>query len=152
MANQEQLEILKSGVENWNKWREENPGVRFDFEGADLSGTDLSGADLEDAINLDKCKYFGNSYIDYHTLSRSKNLSLSFLRGCGLSDDYINAIPSLFEQPLRFYYCFISYSAKDQEFAERLFSDLQNRGIRAWYAPHELKAGKNGNCKGLYEK
>ncbi|OQX77447.1 MAG: hypothetical protein B6D64_08260 [Bacteroidetes bacterium 4484_276] len=28
------------------------------------------------------------------------------------------------------------------EFAESLFSDLQNKGIRAWYAPHDLQAGK----------
>jgi uncharacterized protein YjbI with pentapeptide repeats len=56
MANQEQLEILKQGVEVWNKWREENPDVEIDLTRADLTGTflmganfrraDLSGADL----------------------------------------------------------------------------------------------------------
>ncbi len=28
MANPEHLEILKRGVSEWNKWREENPNVR----------------------------------------------------------------------------------------------------------------------------
>ena len=28
MANPEHLEILKQGVEQWNKWREEHPEVR----------------------------------------------------------------------------------------------------------------------------
>jgi uncharacterized protein YjbI with pentapeptide repeats len=31
MANPEHLEILKQGVEAWNKWREENPGVEPDL-------------------------------------------------------------------------------------------------------------------------
>ena len=31
MANEEQLSILKQGVEVWNKWRKENPNVRIDL-------------------------------------------------------------------------------------------------------------------------
>jgi TIR domain/Pentapeptide repeats (8 copies) len=71
MANPEDLEVLKKGVEQWNKWRAENPELRpdlrkaslekaelckanlgradlggADLSGADLSHTDLSGADL----------------------------------------------------------------------------------------------------------
>ena len=30
MANQEQLSILKQGVDVWNKWREENPHTIID--------------------------------------------------------------------------------------------------------------------------
>jgi hypothetical protein len=41
MANQEQLAILKQGVEVWNKWREENPEVKIDLRGVNLSGADL---------------------------------------------------------------------------------------------------------------
>ena len=36
---------------------------------------------------------------------------------------------------------FISYSTKDQDFAERLHADLQNKGVRCWYAPDDLKIG-----------
>ena len=38
MANPEHLEILKQGVEQWNKWREEHPDVRPDLHDADLYG------------------------------------------------------------------------------------------------------------------
>ena len=45
-------------------------------------------------------------------------------------------------QPIQFYSCFISYSTKDQEFADRLHADLQNKGVRCWFAPHDLQGGK----------
>ena len=32
MANPEHLEILKQGVDVWNKWREENPECNPGFE------------------------------------------------------------------------------------------------------------------------
>jgi uncharacterized protein YjbI with pentapeptide repeats len=48
MANQEQLDILKQGVEIWNQWRKEHwkDNIRPDFSDADLSGANLSGQDL----------------------------------------------------------------------------------------------------------
>ena len=49
MANPEHLEILKQGVEVWNRWREENRKTPPDLSGADLSGADLKGADLSGA-------------------------------------------------------------------------------------------------------
>jgi uncharacterized protein YjbI with pentapeptide repeats len=70
MANEEHLAILRQGVEVWNRWREEHPGVAPDLSGAslrrlpfvgynlcgavlreaDLSRADLSQADLRDAL------------------------------------------------------------------------------------------------------
>ena len=49
------------------------------------------------------------------------------------------ASPSI--QPIQFYSCFISYSSRDQEFAERLHADLQAKGVRIWFAPHDLPIG-----------
>ncbi len=49
MANQEQVEILKQGVQVWNKWRAKNLGFQVDLFGADLSGVDLREADLSGA-------------------------------------------------------------------------------------------------------
>ena len=49
MANEEQLAILKQGVEVWNKWREENPHVEIDLGKAELGGADLRGANLREA-------------------------------------------------------------------------------------------------------
>ncbi len=45
-------------------------------------------------------------------------------------------------RPIEFYSCFISYSTKDQEFAERLHADLQAKGVRCWFAPEDMKAGR----------
>ena len=49
MANQEQLVILKQGVETWNQWRRENSNTKVDLSGADLSGMNLGGVDFRDA-------------------------------------------------------------------------------------------------------
>jgi CRP-like cAMP-binding protein len=45
------------------------------------------------------------------------------------------------EEMVRFYSCFISYSTKDQDFVERFHADLQNKGVRCWFAPHDLPIG-----------
>ena len=44
-------------------------------------------------------------------------------------------------EPFQCYSCFISYSSRDQEFAERLHADLQAKGVRCWFAPEDLKTG-----------
>ena len=49
MANEEQLAILKQGVDVWNKWREDNPNVVIDFRKANLYKADLTGATLNRA-------------------------------------------------------------------------------------------------------
>jgi hypothetical protein len=53
----------------------------------------------------------------------------------------IDYLRSLLNQPIQYYSCFISHSTKDQEFAERLHADLDNKGVRNWYAPEDLKIG-----------
>jgi uncharacterized protein YjbI with pentapeptide repeats len=42
MANPEHLEILKQGVEEWNRWRQERPDIKPDLSGADLRGIDFN--------------------------------------------------------------------------------------------------------------
>jgi hypothetical protein len=118
---------------------------------ADLSGADLSGAVLSETIfgavdltrtnGLNECRHDGPSVIDFRTLSLSENLPIPFLRGCGLPDNLIEYLPSLRGGSIQFYSCFISYSTKDQLFAERLYADLQNKGVRCWFAPHDLLIG-----------
>jgi len=54
LANPEHVRILKRGVEVWNQWRSENPGIQPNlrgqsFKGQDLSGADFSGADIRSA-------------------------------------------------------------------------------------------------------
>jgi len=122
-----------------------------DLRQADLSGANLSGAmlgltnfvhtNLTGTVGLASCSHFGESFVDYYTLSKSGPLPLEFLRGCGLPDQYIDYLPSLLNQAIQFYSCFISYSRRDSEFAERIYSDLQSKNIRCWYAPEDLKIG-----------
>src|SRR5664280_238358 len=47
MANPEHLEILKQGVDQWNKWRREHPELRLDLTAADLEEADLRDATLK---------------------------------------------------------------------------------------------------------
>ncbi|MEM9502980.1 MAG: TIR domain-containing protein [Cyanobacteria bacterium P01_E01_bin.43] len=125
--------------------------------GANLTGANLTGANLSDVLfietvfvdvdlsqikGLTDCIHFGPSTLDHRTLSRSGQLPTSFLRGVGLPDTFIDYIPSLFNQPLQFYSCFISYSHKDEAFAKRLHADLQDKGVRCWYAPEDLPIGE----------
>jgi len=119
---------------------------RADLSGANLSAADLSGmifgaVDLSETKGLDQCVHLGLSIIDHQTLQRSGPLPLVFLRGVGLPDNLIEYLPSLLNQAIQFYSCFISYSSKDQDFAERLHADLQNKGVRCWFAPHDLPWG-----------
>ena len=86
----------------------------------------------------------GPSIVDHRTLLLSgSSIPLQFLRGCGLPDRLIDYLPSLLEVgPIQFYSCFISYSTANQDFADRLYADLQNNGVRCWFAPHDMHSGK----------
>jgi hypothetical protein len=211
MADEEHVDLLKQGVEVWNKWRQKTPDVKADLHDADLSGADLGGANLGGAVlrrailngadlrradlgganlgganlrradlgganlngaklngaslsgadlsratlyetvivntnltrakGLETCQHLAPSTIDHRTLQRSGPLPLAFLRGVGLPDNLIDYLPSLLNQPRQFFSCFISYSSKDQEFADRLHADLQNKGVRCWFAPHDMSWG-----------
>jgi hypothetical protein len=237
MANPEHLEILKQGVRWWNKWREEQPEITPDLNGAYLIGAELdgahfSGADLSSAVlveadlsyadlraadlshahlsdakligahlgevrfryarlryadlrganfsrahlseadlteaelsdadfryanlgyttfgdndlsqvkGLVKVRHHAPSIIGISTIYRSQGIIPEvFLRGCGVPEDFITYARSLVTKPIEFYSCFISYSSKDQEFAERLHDDLQAKGVRIWFAPHDMRIG-----------
>ena len=49
MANPEHLNLLRQGVEVWNKWRENNPQINPNLRGAKLKNRDLEGADFSGA-------------------------------------------------------------------------------------------------------
>jgi uncharacterized protein YjbI with pentapeptide repeats len=49
MANEEHVALLRHGVNDWNKWRRENPSVHPDLTGATLPGINLAKADLDRA-------------------------------------------------------------------------------------------------------
>jgi len=111
------------------------------FRSASFGETVFVNVDLSDAENLDESFHHRPSSVDHRTLALSRNVPVSFWRGCGLPDRLIDYLPSLLGDAIQFYSCFISYSSKDQEFAERLHADLQNAGVRCWFAPHDLPIG-----------
>jgi uncharacterized protein YjbI with pentapeptide repeats len=120
---------------------------------ADLGTAKLSGArmgytvfannDLSTTKGLDMVRHIAGSTIGIDTIYKSQGkIPLAFLRGCGVPENFITYMSSLTGSAFEFYSCFISYSTKDQEFAERLYGDLQNKGVRCWYAPHDIQGGK----------
>jgi hypothetical protein len=141
-----------------------------DLSGANLSGADLrvanlwladlSGANLVEATcgmtnfadvdlskvnGLDSVKHQLPSTIGIDTLFRSQGkIPEQFLRGCGVPDALIvqqRALVGAIE-PIQFYSCFISYSTKNQDFAERLHSKMRDKGLRVWFAPEDVQGGK----------
>jgi hypothetical protein len=59
----------------------------------------------------------------------------------GVPDLFIEYARSLVTHPIRYYTCFISYSSQNHQLAARLHADLQDKGIRCWFAPESLKIG-----------
>src|ERR1039457_390175 len=128
-----------------------------DLGGASLIGAELSGADfthatawetifadldLSVAKGLETIKHYRPSTLGIDTIYKSGGrIPETFLRGCGVPDEFIAYVGSMVGRPIEFYSCFISYSTKDQEFAERLHTDLQAKGVRCWFAPHDIKGG-----------
>lgn len=265
MANPEHLDILKQGVDNWNKWRRENVEIQVDlsgtdlsnldlsmgnfsparvpkspidgipvvsyigiqltqinwnsanlqsadfnhanltganFRGAHLSGTNFSHANLSNADlsyanihytnfswsnmtsanftgaeiawasfsrtdlsqsvmsqttmgwnffatvglgtvqGLDTVQHDAPSSLDIYTIILSQGkIPEIFLRDAGVPQNLIEYAHSLANDPIQYYTCFISYSSKNQDFAERLYADLQNKGVRCWFAPHDMRTG-----------
>jgi uncharacterized protein YjbI with pentapeptide repeats len=116
--------------------------IGTDISYSTMNGVDFGDVDLSDCRGLDTVKHKGPSSIGIDTIYRSSgNIPEVFLRGCGVPEDFINFMKSLGGKPLEFYSCFISYSSKDQEFAERLHADLREKNVRCWFAPEDLKIG-----------
>jgi uncharacterized protein YjbI with pentapeptide repeats len=71
MANQQHLDILHRGVETWNRWRQEHPGMEPDLNEANFSEVSLEGANLSE-VHLERA-----------------NLSRTYLKGADLSRTYL---------------------------------------------------------------
>jgi len=125
------------------------------FPTANLCNADLTGADLtralfgatilgetilRDTVGLKTCLHHGRSILDFATVVLSGGLPEAFLRGCGLPEVLIENLRSL--HGVQFYSCFISHSTDDHEFADRLHTDLQDNGVRCWFAPRDIRGGR----------
>jgi TIR domain-containing protein/pentapeptide repeat protein len=144
--------------------------VRADLDGAHLGGADLDGADLREASlvgadldrarcrstnfadvdlseikGLESIQHDGPSTVGIDTLFRSQGkIPEAFLRGCGVPEVLITHLPSLIGamSPIQFSSYFLSYSTKDEAFAQRLHSRLCDEGLRVWFAPEDVPGGK----------
>jgi len=136
--------------------------------GAKLSGSTIGWAtfgniDLSNIVGLEKVYHSGPSTIGLDTFINSRGQILEvFLRGCGLSDLQIEFVKlsapdlppekvseityKLYElyagASIKYYSCFISYAAKDEAIAKRLYKDLQSNGVRCWFAPEKIRGGE----------
>ena len=126
--------------------------LNTDLRGANLLNTDLSRAriantsfgdcDLRDLKGLETIDHLGPSPLSINTLYLSEGaIPESFLKRTGAPDIFIEYVRSLVGKPIDYYSCFISYSSKDHAFAERLYADLQAKGVRCWYATHDMRIG-----------
>ena len=134
---------------------------RADLSRADLSHTDLDGStvtqsyfgytvvtgvNLRTVKGLNTVRHDSPSSIGIDTLYRSRgDIPEIFLRGCGVPDSMIEYARALVaaERPIDYYSCFISYSSHDEALAQRLYADLQAKGVRCWFAPHDLRIGES---------
>ena len=136
--------------------------IMANLSGANLSRADLSEADFSEA-NLsnahllktvfaenDLCAvkglleidHQGKSSVELYTVKLPQDGSaLHFLRGVGVPDQWIGLYRAQMMSPIQYHSCFISYASKDDLLAHRLHADLQDYGIRCWFAPEDMKIG-----------
>lgn len=123
--------------------------------GANLTGANLEGADLTNAIigktlfgnvdlsnvkGLESMLHLGPSTIGIDTIYKSMGkVPVLFLRNAGVPRHLIDYIELFVDQNKKHYSCFISYSDKNEEFAHKLYEDLQAHGVRCWLATEKLK-------------
>jgi uncharacterized protein YjbI with pentapeptide repeats len=120
------------------------------LDGANLTQSQMASNifgsnDLSEVIGLNSVKHIAPSIISIDTLYLSGGkIPESFLRGCGVPDEFIAYLPSLIgaRQAIQFYSCFISYSSKDEEFCKRLHSRMRDEHLRVWFAPEDVKGGE----------
>jgi uncharacterized protein YjbI with pentapeptide repeats len=123
--------------------------------GANLTDVNLEGADLSDAfigatlfgnvnlsnvIGLETLVHLGPSTVGIDTIYKSQgSVPVVFLRSAGVPDHLIDYIGMFVDKNDAYYSCFISCASRDQEFAEKLQSYLQDHGVRCWLATEKMK-------------
>lgn len=129
-----------------------------DFSEASMNGTDFTDAlmdgvifrnvDLRNVKGLESVLCERPCSIDIETIFLSEGkIPEVFLRGAGVPESLIAYMRSLVIEPIEYYSCFISYSTRDQKFADLLHSQLRGKGARVWLATEDLKIGDRFRTK-----
>lgn len=120
---------------------------RADFNDTNFSDsmmfcTQLGTVDLSSARGLETVRHKGPSMIGIDTIYLSKgNIPEKFLHGAGVPEQFLTYQKSLVVNPIEYYSCFISYSNRDEDFANRLYANLQREHVQCYFAPEDLKIG-----------
>ncbi len=120
------------------------------LSGANLSDANLSGAtigwtvldaSMSEARGLESVRHVDASYYASALLA-TPGIPDVFLRGIGVPQPVMDLLPLLRNELFYRYSTFISYSRKDDTFAERLYNSLQGEGVRVWKDTHEIRPGE----------
>ena len=116
-----------------------------DFSQVQLAKASFGDVDLSGVKGLDTVNHLEPSTLGIDTIIRSQGkIPEIFLRKAGVPESIIEQIPALIGslKTIDYYTCFISYSSKDEDFAKKLYTDLQSNGVRCWFAPEDMKIGE----------
>jgi hypothetical protein len=119
--------------------------VEFDaaqMNGALFGGTIISAVDLSRIRGLEATRHQRPSSIGIDTIVRSRGrIAPEFLRAAGVPEALVKYVIGLSRDALAFYSCFISYTEKDNRLSQRLYRDLEARGVRCWRWREDSKWG-----------
>lgn len=111
--------------------------------GARFGGTIISATNLSEVEGLDTTKHDRHSSIGMDTIVESRGrIHPTFLRASGIPEALVKMVMNLARDALSFYSCFISYTEKDAKLSERLYKDLEKRGVRTWRWREDASWGK----------
>lgn len=129
--------------------------------GANLSGTYLNrtnlsravagdtifaGVDLRKVRGLTEIRHWSPSRLVLHTVQLPQDDSaFQFLRGAGVPEEWIALYSTMILSPIQYYSCFLCYARQDEALARRLHADLQDGGVRCWFAPKKESDTGNEN-------
>jgi hypothetical protein len=144
-ANLTEANLFKANLSETNL-------VNADVTASVFGETVFASVSLSNVHGLSHVRHGGPSFISVDTLETAaadlaKDSSRQhevewFLEKAGVPKEYIELFRSRVGQPIQFYSCFISYSTKDHVFADRLYADLRQKGVRCWLATEDLKIGE----------
>jgi uncharacterized protein YjbI with pentapeptide repeats len=117
--------------------------VGANFNKASLNQTIFENVNLSETKGLETVNHLKPSVIDIDTIDKSRSkISIEFLRQAGTPDIIINSMFALAGHPIKYQTCFISYSSKDKDFAQRLYSDLKCLGVHCDLDTESLRSGE----------
>src|SRR5260221_11647781 len=100
-----------------------------DLSGARFGLTTIADVDLRPVKGLEQVIHIYPSHLSVDTIIRSQGkIPKAFLQGVGLPDTLITAIGSLQRSLVPPIACVLNYWPHDQDFASRLYEDLQQQG------------------------